>query len=38
MTETAKVKGLLTGEGVSFLFTSFVDNFRNFSAVTIMLS
>ena len=37
VTETAKVKGLLTGEGVSFLFTSFVDNFRNFSAVTIML-
>jgi aminobenzoyl-glutamate transport protein len=36
-TETAKVKGLLTGEGVRFLFTSFVSNFRNFSAVTIML-
>jgi aminobenzoyl-glutamate transport protein len=36
-TETAKVKGLLTGEGVSYLFTSFVDNFRNFSAVTIIL-
>jgi aminobenzoyl-glutamate transport protein len=36
-TETAKVDGLLTGSGVRFLFTSFVDNFRNFSAVTIML-
>jgi aminobenzoyl-glutamate transport protein len=36
-TETAKVKGLLTGEGVRFLFTSFVSNFRNFSAVAIML-
>jgi aminobenzoyl-glutamate transport protein len=36
-TETAKVKGLLTGEGVRYLFTSFVSNFRNFSAVTIML-
>ena len=37
VTETAKVKGLLTGEGVRYLFTSFVDNFRNFSAVTIIL-
>ena len=36
-TETAKVKGLLTGEGVRFLFTSFVSNFRNFAAVAIML-
>jgi aminobenzoyl-glutamate transport protein len=36
-TQTAKVKGLLTGEGVRYLFTSFVDNFRNFSAVAIML-
>jgi aminobenzoyl-glutamate transport protein len=36
-TETAKVRGLLTGAGVRFLFTSFVDNFRNFSAVAIML-
>src|SRR5262245_25971783 len=35
--ETAKVKGLLTGDGISYLFTSFVDNFRNFSAVTILL-
>jgi len=31
------VKGLLTGEGVRYLFTSFVSNFRNFSAVTIIL-
>jgi aminobenzoyl-glutamate transport protein len=37
VTETAKVKGLLTGEGVRYLFTSFVDNFRNFSAVAIIL-
>lgn len=36
-TETATVKGLLTGEGVRYLFTSFVDNFRNFSAVAIIL-
>ena len=37
VTETATVKGLLTGEGVRFLFTSFVSNFRNFSAMAIML-
>ena len=36
-TETAEVKGLLTGDGVRFLFTSFVDNFRNFAAVAIIL-
>ena len=36
-TETTKVKGLLTGEGIRYLFTSFVNNFRNFSAVAIML-
>jgi aminobenzoyl-glutamate transport protein len=36
-TETAKVKGLLTGEGVRYLFTSFVSNFRNFAAVAIIL-
>ena len=36
-TETAKVKGLLTAEGVRYLFTSFVDNFREFSAVAIIL-
>ncbi len=36
-TETAKVRGLLTGEGVRYLFVSFVSNFRNFAAVAIML-
>ena len=36
-TETAKVKGLLTGDGIRYLFTSFVSNFRNFSAVAIIL-
>jgi aminobenzoyl-glutamate transport protein len=36
-TETAAVQGLLTGDGVRFLFTSFVDNFRNFAAVSIIL-
>ena len=36
-TETAKVKGLLTGDGSRYLFTSFVSNFRNFSAVAIIL-
>jgi aminobenzoyl-glutamate transport protein len=35
--ETVKVKGLLTGEGVRYLFTSFVSNFRNFAAMAIML-
>jgi aminobenzoyl-glutamate transport protein len=37
VTETARVKGLLNSDGISYLFTSFVDNFRNFSAVTIIL-
>jgi aminobenzoyl-glutamate transport protein len=36
-TETAEIRGLLTTEGVRYLFTSFVDNFRNFSAVAIIL-
>jgi aminobenzoyl-glutamate transport protein len=36
-TETTHVKGLLTVDGVRYLFTSFVDNFRNFSAVAIIL-
>jgi aminobenzoyl-glutamate transport protein len=35
--ETVKVQGLLTGEGVRYLFTSFVSNFRNFAAMAIML-
>jgi aminobenzoyl-glutamate transport protein len=34
---TAAVKGLLNADGVRYLFTSFVDNFRDFSAVTIIL-
>jgi aminobenzoyl-glutamate transport protein len=37
VTETTKVKGLLTGAGVRYLFTSFVSNFRNFAAVAIIL-
>jgi aminobenzoyl-glutamate transport protein len=36
-TETAKVKGLLTGDGVRFMFTSLVKNFQEFSALTIIL-
>jgi aminobenzoyl-glutamate transport protein len=36
-TETTKVKGLLTVDGIRYLFTSFVDNFRNFAAVAIIL-
>jgi len=35
--EKAKVQGLLTATGVRYLFTSFVSNFRNFSAVAIIL-
>ena len=35
--ETTRVEGLLTADGVRYLFTSFVSNFRNFSAMTIML-
>ncbi|MCW2985327.1 MAG: AbgT family transporter [Conexibacter sp.] len=37
VTQRAEVKGLLTVDGVRYLFTSFVDNFRNFSAVAIIL-
>lgn len=37
VTVTTKVEGLLTGAGVRYLFTSFVSNFRNFSAMAIML-
>jgi aminobenzoyl-glutamate transport protein len=36
-TETAQVEGLLTTEGIRYLFTSFVSNFRNFAAVAIIL-
>ena len=34
---TTKVQGLLTGEGIRYLFTSFVSNFRNFAALAIIL-
>ena len=36
-TETTKVQGLLTADGVRYLFTSFVSNFRNFAALAIIL-
>jgi aminobenzoyl-glutamate transport protein len=36
-TETTEVRGLLTVDGIRFLFTSFVDNFRDFAAVAIIL-
>jgi aminobenzoyl-glutamate transport protein len=36
-TVTTRVQGLLTGEGVRYLFTSFISNFRNFAAVAIIL-
>jgi aminobenzoyl-glutamate transport protein len=36
-TETTEIEGLLTVDGIRFLFTSFVDNFRNFAAVAIIL-
>jgi aminobenzoyl-glutamate transport protein len=36
-TQTTEVRGLLTVDGIRFLFTSFVDNFRNFAAVAIIL-
>lgn len=36
-TVTTKVQGLLTGDGVRYLFTSFVSNFRNFAALAIIL-
>jgi aminobenzoyl-glutamate transport protein len=35
--ETTEVQGLLSVDGVRYLFTSFVDNFRNFAAVSIIL-
>jgi aminobenzoyl-glutamate transport protein len=37
VTETTKVQGLLNGSGIAYLFTSFLGNFRNFAAVTIIL-
>jgi aminobenzoyl-glutamate transport protein len=36
-TETVEVKGLLTADGVRFLFTSFVSNFMGFTAMGIIL-
>ena len=35
--ETAAVQSLLSADGIRFLFTSFVANFRNFAAVAIIL-
>jgi aminobenzoyl-glutamate transport protein len=36
-TVSVKVQGLLTADGVRYLFTSFVSNFRNFAALAIIL-
>jgi aminobenzoyl-glutamate transport protein len=36
-TETVEIRGLLTGEGVRYLFTSFVSNFMGFTAMGIIL-
>jgi aminobenzoyl-glutamate transport protein len=36
-TETFAVKGLLTGDGIRFMFTSFVPNFLGFTAVGVIL-
>lgn len=36
-TETAEIQGLLTADGVRFLFTSFVSNFMGFTAMGIIL-
>lgn len=35
--ETAAIQGLLTGDGIRFLFTSFVANFLGFTAVGVIL-
>jgi aminobenzoyl-glutamate transport protein len=35
--ETAEIQSLLSADGIRFLFTSFVANFRNFAAVAIIL-
>ena len=35
--ETAQIKSLLSVDGIRFIFTSFVANFRNFAAVAIIL-
>jgi aminobenzoyl-glutamate transport protein len=36
-TETIEVKNLLNADGIRFIFTSFVDNFNNFSAVGVII-
>ena len=36
-TETFQVKGLLTAEGIRFMFTSFVPNFLGFTAIGVIL-
>jgi aminobenzoyl-glutamate transport protein len=36
-TQTYEVKGLLTGEGIRFMFTKFVPNFLGFTAVGLIL-
>ena len=35
--ETFAIKGLLTGEGIRFMFTSFVPNFLGFTAIGVIL-
>ena len=35
--ETIEIKNLLDAEGIRFIFTSFVDNFNNFSAVGVII-
>jgi aminobenzoyl-glutamate transport protein len=37
VTRTASIESLLSADGIRFLFTSFVSNFRNFAAVAIIL-
>ena len=37
VTETAAIQSLLSADGIRFMFTSFVANFRNFAAVAIIL-
>ena len=37
VTETVKARGLLTTDGIRFLFTSFVPNFMGFTAMGIIL-
>ncbi len=37
VTETTEIQSLVSADGVRFMFTSFVANFRNFAAVAIIL-